>query len=78
MELGVKVRDVVTGFQGVVTGYCVYLSGCHQALVVGRSKKGGDAPASWIDEQRLEILPAKKIRLDNSRGAGFDKQPPVR
>jgi hypothetical protein len=32
-DLGVTVKDVIHGFEGVVTGRCQYLTGCTQYLV---------------------------------------------
>lgn len=29
LELGLEVKDIVTGFRGIITGRCEYLTGCH-------------------------------------------------
>lgn len=77
--LGHKVKDKITGFEGTVTGYVKYISGCNQCLVVPPVAKDGKmAEASWIDEQRLVVLSKKPMVLDNSKGNGFDKEAPKR
>lgn len=79
IQLGVKAKDKITGFTGVVTGFCSYISGCNQALLVPPvGKDGRFVEAQWFDEQRLEILNAKAIVLDNSKTPGPDKPAPKR
>jgi hypothetical protein len=34
IKLGSNVKDRITGFSGIVTGFVTYLSGCNQALVI--------------------------------------------
>lgn len=76
--LGLTVKDRITGFQGVVTGYVTYLSGCNQCLVVPRvGKDGKKIEGEWFDEQRLVTLSHARIVLDN-KAAGFDQQAPKR
>ena len=79
IELGKKYQDVVTGFQGVATGHCAYLSGCNQTLLVPPvGKDGRSVDAQWFDDQRLKSMHGKAIVLDNSRTPGFDVQAPKR
>ena len=79
-DLGHTVRDVVTGFSGVMTGYVTYLSGCHQGLVAPKVKDDGTlAPGEWFDVQRLSITDTQpRVCLDNSRTPGHDRQAPRR
>ena len=51
IKLGAKVRDSATGFTGVVTGLCTYLSGSSQILVEPPS---GDS--RWIQTARAEVV----------------------
>lgn len=79
IELGATYRDRITGFRGVATGHCRYISGCSQILlqpsVDGDGKtRGGE----WFDEQRLERLDAEVIVLDNSDTPGCDMPAPIR
>ena len=52
---GCSVRDVITGFTGIVTGVVYYITGCNQALVQPRTKDDGSFVESrWFDFDRLE------------------------
>lgn len=79
IELGKTVTDAITGFKGIVTGRCEYITGCNQALVTPRAKETGEAiDGRWIDEDRLQIeegIPAITLPRTSS---GFDAPAPVR
>lgn len=53
MEMGDRVRDRITGFQGIVTGVATYITGCKQACVAPTVKSDG---GRWFDEDRLEVV----------------------
>ena len=75
-KLGQKVRDIITGFEGVATGRCEYITGCNQILVAPRVKDDGTKPdPQWLDEDRLEVTDAKAITLPLT-SAGFDVAAP--
>jgi hypothetical protein len=77
--LGREVRDTITGFQGVVTGYVKYLTGCNQCLVVGKAKDGKPGETAWFDEQRMVVdLATPAVVLDNAESPGFDRPAPRR
>lgn len=54
--IGLKVRDKVTGFEGVVTTVSFDLYGCVQVVVSPPVKDGDLKDGRWFDIQRLEIL----------------------
>src|SRR4051812_2966422 len=60
--LGDRVREVVTGKQGVVTGYCEYLWGCEQLLVYIdppafiSGDKEPEQKTEWYDISRLALV----------------------
>jgi hypothetical protein len=79
VELGMTVKDSVTGFKGVITGIVYYLTGCNQALVVPKAKGSKIDDAHWFDLQRLSQVPGTKvIKTENTKSPGFDQQPPKR
>lgn len=79
IELGRMVRDRITGFRGVVTGYVRYISGCNQALVVPKVKDDGSLPdAIWFDEQRLVDEGMPTVTLENEAHPGPDMPAPKR
>lgn len=64
IQLGQKVRDRITGLQGIAVGRTVYLQGCAR-ICIQPPAKGSEVPdALWIDEPHVEIVGAgvsKKI-----------------
>lgn len=75
-DLGIGVKDIITGFEGVMTGFVYYLSGCNQALV--NHKVGADGKlisAEWFDQQRLVETDPNKVELNNAETPGFDVAP---
>lgn len=74
--LGMKVRDRVTGFQGVAVSYVQYLTGCNQYGVTPPVGADGKYPAcEYFDEQRLETTSDEVLVLDNSQAPGFGAPP---
>jgi len=76
-EMGTTGEDIITGFKGVITGYCHYLTGCDQLCLQPAIKKGKDVkhevPAgSWFDVNRVKITDSKvkKIKIDTTEYAG--------
>jgi len=60
--LGLKVRDRVTEFEGVVSSIGFDLYGCVQACVnPGLGKDGKLADSFWFDINRLEVLSKKPV-----------------
>src|SRR3546814_1776690 len=56
IQLGQKVKDKITGFTGIVTGYVTYITGCNQALFAPQvGQDGAIKDACWFDEQRLVV-----------------------
>lgn len=59
--LGWKVKDKITGFSGVATGYITYITGCSQYGIVPESKDGKYPDVIYIDKQRLEVVGKKPV-----------------
>ena len=64
-DLGDRVRDNITGFEGVITGFAKYLNGCINYCLkpTDLDKKGEMKDGQWVDEPQLflvaaEVLPA--------------------
>lgn len=76
ITLGATAKEIITGFEGIVTGRASYITGCDQYLV---SPRGGDKEPRWFDEQRLEVSEhTPLIVIDNSNGNGADISAPVK
>lgn len=69
-ELGDAVKDVVTGFSGIVTGRCEYITGCKQYSVTSRKLQAGDTKAGWFDEDRIVTTKASKVKIDVKANGG--------
>lgn len=54
--LGAKVKDKVTGFEGVVTSVSFDLYGCIQAVVTPPAGDGKNPDGRWFDIGRLITL----------------------
>lgn len=63
IALGSKVRDMISGFEGIATGHCDYLYGCSQYLIAPDrlGDKGELLDSQWFDEQRVEVVEARVI-----------------
>lgn len=77
--LGAKYRDIITGFTGICTGHCCYISGCHQSLITPESKSSQEtAQSCWFDDQRLERVGTSLLTLANHQTPGPDMPAPIR
>ena len=57
IELGMRIKDKVTGFKGIAVSKCIYLNGCIQFAVKPPVDEKGDIKKDvWIDEAQLEII----------------------
>lgn len=77
--LGDKVRDKVSGFEGIATARTEFLNGCFQIEITSKLKKGekitSEALAGIaIDEKQLERIgvgintPEKKVKKSTNGG----------
>jgi hypothetical protein len=78
-QLGVPVKDVVTGFAGIITGRVQYLTGCTQYLVQPRGLVAGKAQEShWIDEGKLQRVKGSKVALAPAPNGGPQQHEPAK
>jgi len=65
VENGDKVKDRISGFEGVVTGTTIYLNGCVRFIIQPKIDKDGKMPnPEWIDEEQLEVLEKKAFKKE--------------
>ena len=61
IPLETKVKDKITGFEGVVTARCEYFTGCVLYEVIPLALKDGiPQKEQWLDAQRLEVVEEKR------------------
>lgn len=64
IALGDKCIDVITGYEGVVTGRCVYITGCEQVLLTGRvGDDNRKSDGAWFDIDRCDLIEAGVISI---------------
>src|SRR5690242_8372119 len=59
--LGFKVKDKVTGFEGVAASVCFDLYGCVQIAVTPPVKEGKLEDGRWFDVQRLDRTSDERV-----------------
>lgn len=77
IKLGQKVRDVITGFEGIAVTRMEWLNGCVRIAVQPPMRRdpddkanGGFVPDSkTFDEEELEVLDETPIKLPNRKSA---------
>lgn len=62
-DIGVTAQDVVTGFEGVITGRAQHLTGCNTYGLLAKASEGKVSPAEWFDENRLLITNRVAVAL---------------
>ena len=55
-QLGLRVKDKVTGYTGVITSISFDLYGCVQAVVTAEIGEDGKHTSGWYDVTRLVIV----------------------
>lgn len=72
-EMGAKVEDKVTGFQGTVTGAFTFINGCKRYAVEARVKDGEShtKPEELVfDEDRLQGIREAKTEIPKKPTGG--------
>jgi len=82
IKLGYKVRDIITGFEGIAIGRTDWLYSCARIGVRSETmEKGKPINDQWFDVQQLEILKECEppVSKDNAaKKTGGNSQTPSR
>jgi len=81
ISLGSRVKDSITGFQGIAIAVTEWLYGCRRFGVEPEELKDGKpVETQWFDEQRLEIMTEQgaPARKDDSANPGGPQKDPQR
>ncbi len=66
IELGDKVKDVISGFTGIVTGKSEFLHGCiRYGICPQELHDGATIDTHWFDEPQLELIESNVVAVDN-------------
>jgi len=86
IEMGATYRDVISGFEGVVTAKCEYMTGCDQVVLKprGLNEDGTERKGVWFDVEQVErvgddilVLPNAAVQQREQRGGGPQKDAPT-
>lgn len=65
-QLGIKAKDKITGFEGMITGISRYITGCDQYIVQPEAKDGDFKEGRWFDEGRLQEVSDEQVITEDS------------
>jgi len=76
MNLGDVVRDIITGFEGIITSKCDYITGCtHFGIAPTELKDGRPQDSYYLDEQRLIFVKKSELSESSIRKGGPQRDP---
>lgn len=81
VKLGSKVRDSLTGFEGIAVARTEWLYGCSRVGVESTVLKDGKPIGTeWFDEQRCELVEEMKPKVSpqSSATSGGPQKDPTR
>ena len=62
IKVGQKVRDTITGLEGIVVARSEYLHGCVRVAIQAQEVKDGKpVDPYWVDEPQVEVIKAKSV-----------------
>ena len=79
VKLGTKVRDNITGLEGIAIARCEYLNGCIQIQIQPQKLQENGKPVDdqWIDQQQIErVKDSKPVKTDEVKRGGPQRTPP--
>jgi len=72
IKLGKRARDKITGFEGIITAKCTYLTGCDQYCITPKAVNGDYKESMYIDAERIEVIGdginSKEVQGENNGG----------
>lgn len=71
-KMGYHAKDLVTGFQGIITGFARYITGCDQVCLTPPVKGDGTViEGRWFDTNRIKLMSDKpEVKLDTKEDKG--------
>lgn len=77
IELGQKIRDKVSGIEGIAVARTEFLNGCVRITLQPKGKKDGTLPdEKWFDSQQLEVVGQGIKTTQRNTGGPQTRTPP--
>lgn len=73
-KIGLTGTDKITGYTGIITGFCAYITGCDQFGITAKSSETEMGKTCWIDENRIEFS-GERLELDTTEAKGAMEPP---
>lgn len=68
LELGQRAKDKITGFEGILTSRCEFLTGCNRYCIQPTElREGKPVDSLYFDEAQIEIV-GEGISAENVQG----------
>ncbi len=68
LELGRRAKDKITGFEGILTSRCEFLTGCNRYCIQPTElREGKPVDSLYFDEAQIEIV-GEGISAENVQG----------
>lgn len=75
IDFGDKVKDIVTGFEGIAVGRSLWMTGYEQiAVQPGFIKDGKLSDATWFESTRLEVVEKNAVKQPRRTEDGGPRQ----
>ena len=80
IKLGDKVRDKISGFEGIASGKSTYLNGCFRILIEPMKLRddGTTLDSVWFDVQQVEVVEADPGVIEQDALVGGPMSNPTR
>ena len=75
-ELGVELKDRLTGYQGIVVGRTEYLNGCHRYSLQSRQLNKDNKPAEWEAFDEMQLDPVGGVEVIGQQKTGGPQPAP--
>lgn len=80
IKLGDKVKDKISGFEGIATGVAEYLNGCTRILIEPTSldEDGKLLKSTWFDDVQVEVVKKDAFTKGKAKVGGPARSDPRR
>jgi len=71
MKLGDRMKDRISGFEGIAVAYSCWLNGCERFCLQPPTDKNGKLlEAEWVDVSQLRVVKREAFKIPKQKGLG--------